>query len=268
MNDLLTKGGGGNREPHFPYVGVFQPPEPRTLKPAWFRWNHSEISSGKIILLKWPQKTHKRRFPLCHSRDKNKRNWGNTHLVVNFDPSLEDQKGATHSAQNFWRWMYRDDSNMWRWGDIFSKKNMLKIRLLEEIRLTTCHLWNRMKDGIFSVSTGAGFLPSTVSWWEDFGFGFMTLCFFVQKHHYDYESLQLWFGVSGYRSNLHNRERVVNGPIPRSDEHNISSSTEFSRRCIMKRWRYLDRSGLDAFVKKVPLSSKEVYKKIDSLGSD
>ena len=34
--------GAGKREPHCPYVGVFQTPEP-----AWFRWNHSEISSVK-----------------------------------------------------------------------------------------------------------------------------------------------------------------------------------------------------------------------------
>ena len=38
------------------------------------------------------------------------------------------------------------------------------ILFMEEIRLTTCYLWNSYeKMGIFSISTSAGFLPSTVS---------------------------------------------------------------------------------------------------------
>ena len=35
--------------------------------------------------------------------------------------------------------------------------------LMEEIWRTTCYTWNPMKRGRFSISTGAGFLPSTVS---------------------------------------------------------------------------------------------------------
>ena len=33
---------------------------------------------------------------------------------------------------------------------------------MEEIRLTTCDIWNPMNSGIFSISTGAGLLPSPV----------------------------------------------------------------------------------------------------------
>ena len=34
-------------------------------------------------------------------------------------------------------------------------------RLMEEIRLTTWNVYNPVNNGIFSISTGAGFLPST-----------------------------------------------------------------------------------------------------------
>ena len=37
-----------------------------------------------------------------------------------------------------------------------------QLLLMEEIRLTTCYIWNPMNNGIFSISTGAGFLPSPV----------------------------------------------------------------------------------------------------------
>ena len=178
--------GAGNREPHFPYVGVFQP-----LEPAWFRWNHSEISSGKIILLKWPQKSHtKGGFPCVSllSQQKHDKNqgiccWkrkGNKHLVL-----ISIQVWKSHLAQHIRHKSLKVNVSWWfkhvKMGRNFLEKNMLKIRLLEEIRLTTCNLWNRMKDGIFSVSTGAGFLPTTVSWWEGFSFGFMTLCFLFKN---------------------------------------------------------------------------------------
>ena len=40
------------------------------------------------------------------------------------------------------------------------------IPLMEEIRLTTQHVWNPVNNRINYLSSGAGFLPSTVCWWH------------------------------------------------------------------------------------------------------
>ena len=43
-----------------------------------------------------------------------------------------------------------------------SSDTFTNILLMEEIWLTTCYIQNPMKHGKFTISTGAGFLPSTV----------------------------------------------------------------------------------------------------------
>ncbi len=45
----------------------------------------------------------------------------------------------------------------------FHSVGCLVVLLMEEIRLTTWHVWNPANNGTFTTSTGAGCLPSTAS---------------------------------------------------------------------------------------------------------